>query len=144
MRHIIIWFTVTLLAMPAFARSNEIIGRIKNVEGIAYVQRGYNRVLCKPGLALHIDDIIRTLDDARLGLTLNDETSFALGPDTLLRIDQFSFDGNSYEGELEATLDQGTLAVRTGRLAEQERPQIKLKTKQSVLGVRGTYFAVGS
>lgn len=137
-----IWLLLAVsLFLPGLAQATETIGRVKNVEGIAYVQRGYTRILCKPGLALHENDIIRTLDDGKLGLTLNDETAFALGPDTLVRIDSYFFDNLTYDGELEAFVEEGSVAIRTGRLAGRGEPKIRVKTKQSVLGVRGTFFA---
>ena len=143
MRLTLLALMISFLASPVWADQIS-IGTIKNVKGIAYVQRGHTRILCKPGLQLRENDLIRTLEDTHMGLTLSDETSFALGPDTLIILDQYAFNSNTYDGHLEASFEEGTLAIQTGRLARSSRPQIRVKTNQSVLGVRGTFFLIES
>ena len=84
------------------------------------------------------NDILRTFEDGELTITFVDHTSVAMGPDTLIKIDQYVFDLETYKGIFEATLEDGTLGIQSGRLRTEGEPQIRIRTDQTVLGVRGT------
>jgi hypothetical protein len=118
------------------------VGEVKTVTGTAYVTRGEARLDCVPGLALEQADIVRTEADGTVGITFIDNTRFSAGPSTTLRLARFRFDRTTHEGELDATLEAGTLAVSSGKLARQAPEQMKIRTRSSILGVRGTRFAV--
>jgi hypothetical protein len=126
---------------PGGLAANE-VGQIKTVTGTAYVLRGDARIACAPGLALEQADTVRTEADGSLGITFIDNTRFSAGPNTTLRLARFRFDRTTHEGELDATLERGTLAVSSGKLAKQSPEQMKVRTRTSILGVRGTRFAV--
>ena len=129
---------LAMLCFSTVVSSAEPSGRITSVEGLTYLQRGFQRVLCKVGMDVNANDILRTFDDGRLTVTFVDDTSIALGPETLVKIDEYLFDLSTYEGVFEATLEDGTLAIQSGRLRTEGDPQIRIRTKQSVLGVQGT------
>jgi hypothetical protein len=130
------------LGLGPLAAAAAEVGEVKTVAGTAYVTRGEARLDCVPGLALEQADIVRTLADGTVGITFIDNTRFSAGPNTTLRLARFRFDRTTHEGELDATLETGTLAVTSGKLARQSPEQMKVRTRTSILGVRGTRFAV--
>jgi hypothetical protein len=76
-----------------------------------------------------------------VGVTLADDTLLSAGPNSVLAIERFVYDGNQ-PGSLEAALTKGTLAVVSGRIAKQAPDAMRIKTPSAILGVRGTEFVV--
>jgi hypothetical protein len=60
----------------------------------------------------------------------------------VLVIDRFVFDSTTHQGGFESSLQKGTLAVVSGKLAKASPEAMKVKTPAAVLGVRGTEFLV--
>ena len=87
-------------------------------------------------------DKVRTGSDGAVGITLRDETLLSAGANSLLSLDKFSFDQTTHQGALKATVKRGRLAVATGKLAKTSPETVEFHTPNSILGVRGTEFAV--
>ena len=66
----------------------------------------------------------------------------AAGPETVLSIEEFSFDATRQDGGLVATLVKGTLKVVSGLLARRAPESVRFRTPTMVLGVRGTEFII--
>jgi len=118
------------------------VGTIKGVRGEVQVERGSERLPATPGMAVFEADRIRTGQDGAVGITLRDETLLSAGANSLLVLDHFSFDQTTHAGASKVTLRKGKLAVATGKLAKSSPESVEFHTPDSILGVRGTEFAV--
>ena len=128
-----------LSAMPAYAVD---IGRIKVARGPVTVERAGVSMPAPVGMRLQALDMVRTGDDASVGITMDDDSLLSAGPNTVLVLDRYSFDPTTNQGRLDAALNKGTLAVISGRIAKQSPDAMTVRTPTAVLGVRGTTFAV--
>ena len=55
---------------------------------------------------------------------------------------RYEFDSTTNAGRFDASLQRGTLAVVSGRLAKQSADAMTVRTPTAILGVRGTEFVV--
>jgi hypothetical protein len=127
-----------LSASPAFAE----IARIKQSSGTAFVERNAQRLKPVPGLQLLPGDRLVTGKDGRMSLTFIDNTRFAVGPNSRISVTEFNYDRTRQKGSFVTQVDRGALAVVSGKIAKSERDAMKVRTPNTLLGVRGTKFIV--
>ena len=127
-----------LVASPAFAE----LARIKQSSGAAFVQRGTQQIKPAPGLQLLAGDSLVTGKDGRMSLTFVDNTRFAVGPNSRISISEFQYDRTRQKGSFVTQVDRGSLAVSSGKIAKSDRDAMKVRTPNTLLGVRGTKFIV--
>ena len=118
------------------------VGRIKTVSGTASITRGREHLPATPGIPVYQEDVIETGSDGSIGITFVDDSVFSAGPDSQLALSQFRFDVNNSRGNMLADLRKGTLAVVSGDITHTTPGAMSIKTPSSILGVRGTTFAV--
>jgi hypothetical protein len=140
------WFPVlalgTLVAVLAAGEAvAQDVGRVKTVKGTVHIERGAGREVALVGAGVRQADTLVTGPDGAVGVTLADDTLLSAGPNSVLVIERFVYDGNK-PGSLEAALTKGTLAVVSGRIAKQAPDAMRVKTPAAILGVRGTEFVV--
>ena len=133
-----IGLTALLVASPAFAE----IARIKQSSGTAFVQRNTQQLRPVPGLQLLAGDRLVTGKDGRMSLTFVDNTRFAVGPNSRVAVSQFQYDRTRQKGTMVTQVDRGSLAVVSGKIAKSDRDAMKVRTPNTLLGVRGTKFIV--
>ena len=126
------------IASPAAAE----IARIKSSSGIAGVERGTLRMRAVPGLLVSVGDRIVTGKNGRIGLAFIDNTRFAIGPNSRVTVSKFDYDRTRQQGVFLTEVDRGSLAVVSGRIAKSGKDTMKVRTPNSLLGVRGTRFIV--
>jgi len=90
------------------------------------------------GAPIFIGDEIQTGADSGLQILLLDETVFTLGPNSKMLIDNFVFDPESSEGELNAELVRGAFRFISGRIAKNDPDKMKVKLPSGTIGIRGT------
>ncbi|RDE51443.1 MAG: hypothetical protein DVS81_05815 [Candidatus Accumulibacter meliphilus] len=117
-------------------------GKVKRSEGSVTVDHAGQTQPLSVGSPLFVGDRIRTGSDGSVGVTLSDDTLLTAGPNSTLLINEFQFNTTTEEGSLLATLVKGTLSVVTGLIAKQAPENVRFKTPNVVLGVRGTEFIV--
>ena len=137
------WLLAALLALPATPLlASEPAGTVKRVTGQVQVERGAERLKAEPGMTILVADKVRTGSDGAVGITLRDETLLSAGANSLLVLDKFSCDQTTHQGAMQATVKRGRLAVATGKLAKTSPQTVEFHTPASILGVRGTEFAL--
>lgn len=124
---------------PAWAAD---VGKIKRAQGEAFVQRGAQRLPATTGLALTTGDTLITGKTGRIALAFIDDTRFAIGPDSRIRVDKFIYDRRTQQGDSLTRVDRGSLAIVSGQIARSRRDAMKVRTPTTLLGVRGTKFVV--
>jgi len=128
----------TLIISPASAQ----IARIKHSTGNAAIERGSSRLPAAVGRQLFAGDRLVTGKDGRISLTFIDNTRFSVGPNSSIAVSQFQYDRTRQRGEFVTEVNRGSLAVVSGKIAKSGKDAMKVRTPNSLLGVRGTRFIV--
>ena len=132
----------TALALLASGEAEaQDVGRIKTVKGAVHIERVGQPQPALVGNGVRQADVLVTGPDGAVGVTLADDTLLSAGPNSVLAVERFVYDGVK-PGVLEAALTKGTLAVVSGRIAKQAPDSMRVKTPAAILGVRGTEFVV--
>lgn len=127
-----------LIIAPAAAQ----IARVKQSVGTAAIERGSARLPASPGLQLAAGDRLVTGKDGRISVTFIDNTRFAIGPNSHVALNQFDYDRTRQRGAFVTQVNRGSLAVVSGKIAKSGRDAMKVRTPNSLLGVRGTRFII--
>ena len=118
------------------------IGQIKNVSGEVYLLRQTLQLPAKPGDLVQQSDVLITGANGSVGLTFIDSSRLSAGPNSRIELKQFRFNPTTQDGEFVTDVQRGTLAVVSGQIAKRSLNAMKVKTPTTILGVRGTSFAV--
>src|SRR5215813_10618614 len=118
------------------------IGQIKNTTGDVFLLRNNNQQPAKAGDLVEQADIITTGANGSVGITLIDGTRLSAGPNSRIELKQFRFNPTTQEGESLTAVQRGTLAMVTGQIAKRTPDAMKVQTPTTILGARGTTFAV--
>jgi hypothetical protein len=136
------WITAALLSLFAAAVSANDIGQVKVTKGVVHVEREGARIPAVVGMPVRQSDKLVTGADGTVGVTFADNSLLSVGPNSVLAVDKFSFDASTHEGQFDASLQRGTLAVISGKMVKQSPDAMRIRTPASILGVRGTEFVV--
>ena len=118
------------------------IGQIKVSKGAVAIDRGGQSLRGDAGTRVQDSDVVRTGTDGSVGITMTDNSLLSAGPNSVLSLDRYEFDSTTNAGRFDASLQRGTLAVVSGRLAKQSAEAMTVRTPTAILGVRGTEFVV--
>ena len=132
-----------LFGFAAVAGAAE-IGQIKVTKGEVGIERQGKTLPAAVGLRLQTADVIRTGADGSVGITMDDDSLLSAGPNSVLSLDRYVFDSTTNGGRFDASLNKGTLAVISGRIAKQSPDAMTVRTPTAILGVRGTEFVVSA
>jgi len=137
---VIVTIAFALILSPDAARAD--IGQIKTLKGDVTIVRAEKTVPAKAGDSLEQADTLITGADGSVGMTFIDGTRFSTGPDSVLELSRFKFNPTTHEGEFQASVKKGTLAIISGQIAKASPTAMTVRTPASILGVRGTRFLV--
>jgi len=118
------------------------IGQIKVAKGLVSIERNGQTLPGEVGARLQPADVLKTGADGSVGVTMSDNSLLSVGPNSVLALDKYEFDSTTSQGQFDASLQKGSLAVISGRIAKQSPDAMKVRTPSSILGVRGTEFVV--
>jgi hypothetical protein len=90
------------------------------------------------GQEVFLGDRIVTGPGGGLQILLLDGTTFSIGPNSSMVIDEFVYNPATGTGRLTANVARGTLRVISGRLGRQDQEAIRVRTPTATVGVRGT------
>lgn len=121
-----------LLCATAYA---EPAGRVVAVNGSVFV----NEKPTKPGDIVNGGDVVRTGEKSSVKLLMRDRSIFDLGPSTTFRIAKYEVGPQGRD--VDTTLETGDARASIAKDLK-KKPKFYLRTKWSVLAVRGTEFRV--
>ena len=130
-----------LLIGSATWAANE-IGQIKIVTGQVFLTRNNMQQPAKAGDLLEESDLLSTGANGSVGVTFIDNSRLSAGPNSRIELKQFRFNPTTQEGEFVTDVQRGTLAVVSGQIAKRSPEAMKVTTPTTILGVRGTTFAI--
>jgi hypothetical protein len=91
------------------------------------------------GAPIFVLDKITTGDSSQLQVLLRDETTFMVGPNTEMEVDEMVFDPNAVaSSKLTAEIAKGAFSYNSGKIGESKPENVTIKTPVGILGVRGT------
>jgi hypothetical protein len=131
----------SLLAFATVSLAND-VGQIKVMAGTVHLERDGKRVPAQVGMAVRQSDSLITGFDGTAGVTFTDNSLLSVGPNSTLAIDRYAFDSTTHAGQFDASLKKGSLAVVSGKIVKQSPGAMRVHTPTSIMGVRGTEFAV--
>ena len=131
-----------VLGICGMAQAAEPAGMIKTSKGTVTLERDGQKLIAVVGTPVLVADKLRTGSDGAVGVTLRDSTLLSAGPNSLITIDKFAFDSTTTDGRMSVGVRKGTLSVASGKIAKKTPESVDFHTPTSVLGVRGTEFAI--
>ena len=141
-RLVVLPATVMIAVAMSGPVSAQEAGHVKVSRGAVLIERAGQKMPAPVGAVVQAGDVVTTGADGAVGITFLDNSLLSAGPNSVLAIDRFAFDSTTHQGGFESSLRKGTLAVVSGKLANQSPDAMKVKTPAAALGVRGTEFLV--
>lgn len=130
-----------LLLAPLAALATD-AGKIKTLTGTAHIERGGKSIPATLGATIEESDRVVTGDDGSVGITFKDNSVLTAGANSVLEINEFSFDPKTHDGRFESTLSKGTLSALSGKIVKKTPEAMRIRTPTTILGVRGTEFVI--
>lgn len=118
------------------------VGLFKTLAGVVQVQRAGASAEAQVGAPVYASDVIVSGAESSFGITLQDNTVLSGGAESEVRLDNFRFDRRRRAGNLQATINRGSLAAVSGHLSKSAPDSMRFKTATMTLGVRGTEFLI--
>lgn len=141
-RRLLAWTVMTLVLLPTRGTWAEAIGQIKAVSGEVTLVRNQGSAPAQVGALVEQTDVLVTGADGRVGMTFIDNTRFSVGPNSQVALEKFTFNPTTREGEFLTKIERGAMSVISGHIAHSDPEAMKVKTRTTILGVRGTHFLV--
>jgi hypothetical protein len=120
------------------------IGQIKVLKGQVVIERQGKTITAAVGTRLQTSDVVTTGADGSVGVTMDDDSLLSAGPNSVVSLDRYAFDATTNQGRFDTSLNKGTMAVISGRIAKQSPEAMTVRTPTAILGVRGTEFVVSA
>ena len=115
------------------------IGKISALKGKANIIRENKTLLAKIGMEIENKDTIYT-KNARLQIIFKDRTIITIGKNSKFNIEDYLF--NNKNTKMNFNLRRGVIKAITGKISQIAPDRFKIKTKNAVIGIRGTIFVV--
>jgi len=116
------------------------IGQIKKATNHVHILRNNAKVPAKAGDLLKSEDTVLTGAGSSVGIAFIDNSRFSMGPNSNIELTKFRFDSTTQKGEFTSRMKRGTLVVISGKIAKYSPNAMRIRTRTSVISVRGTKF----
>ncbi|MEE8246707.1 MAG: FecR family protein, partial [Alphaproteobacteria bacterium] len=119
--------------------SSHIIGHVDNVTGTVSASRADGaRVALAEGDAVFEGDEVHTGADSAVAIVFIDDTTFSLGANASMALDELIFDPDSQSGSSAFSILEGAFVFVSGKIAEDNPDNMTVGTPVATIGVRGT------
>ena len=115
------------------------VGKISAINGEAYVIRQNNSIPVKLGMQIEKKDNIKT-KNGQLQIIFTDRTIITIGKNSSFSIKNYLFDNKNPKAEF--GLSKGIIKTITGKISKIAPQRFHIKTKNALIGIRGTIFIV--
>lgn len=137
-------FLAQALPMLSQAAGAQAIGRIDTVTGQGTVTRVDGSVVeATKGLPVYQGDTVDTPKGGKVGIVFADNTTFALGENGQMRLDEMVYNPSSKAGSLGLSMLKGAFVMVTGEIAPSSTDAMTIRTPVGTIGIRGTKIAGG-
>lgn len=130
------------LLLPALgAHAADRIGKIKIASGEVSITRDGVNITAESGAELFELDVITTGTNSAVGMTFADNSRVSLGPESSLELEKFAHQKGGSDG-FDLRIRHGSLTAASGEIAKTRPLAMRVLMPTTVLGVKGTEFAV--
>ncbi|WP_417830706.1 tandem-95 repeat protein [Terasakiella sp.] len=127
------------VAQVGQAQGLEPIGKVETADGqVEAVRADGTRVTLKVGDPVFQGDELVTGGDGAVGIVFADETTFALGEDGRMLLDEMVYDPGAQDGQIGLTLLTGAMTFVSGAVAKVNPDAMQITTPVATIGIRGT------
>jgi len=124
------------------AQGSESIGRVEATDGLVEaIHTDGTKVELAKGDDIFQGDTLVTAKGAAIGITFLDDTTFSLGEEGRMVIDEMVYDAETQEGAFSANLVQGVFSFVSGQIAKTGPEAMTVSTPVATIGIRGTRVA---
>src|SRR6267154_2184750 len=123
-------------ATDAQAPSDEPIGNVATLTGIATVIRKKDSIALKLKDEIFQNDVLQTSANSTLGVTFNDATTFNLTANARITVDSFVYEDGGKANAALFNVAKGTVAFVAAAVAK--TGDMTISTPTATLGIRGT------
>lgn len=115
------------------------VGKVSMLKGEASIIRDASNLKAKIKMPFLNNDSIQTKEKTKIQLTFKDKTVVTLGSTTKFSIEEYLYDDKN--SKINLNVQSGSFKVITGKIGKLAPKSFLLKTKTSLIGIRGTIFA---
>ena len=120
------------------ASDTQAIARVTQQTGEAFVARANGaRQRLRTGDSVYQNDVIETARDAAIRLRFADETTFSLGDDALLTLDETVYNPASQMGRVFVAAVKGVFVFASGKLSLASSGRKTVNSPIATIGIRG-------
>ena len=124
------------------AQAAEAIGQVQDLSGqVTVVRADGTREQLAAGDAVFQGDVVETAAGGAVNLLFVDETTFALGADARLALDEMVFNPATQTGSSSFSVLKGVFVFVSGQIAQTDNTQMTVTTPVATIGIRGTTVA---
>ena len=118
------------------------IGKVETIDGDCTVTHvnGTKSALAKDA-PIYQGDLIETASNGKLSILFIDSSTFALGSDGSMVLDELVYDPKSHDGHSLANITKGVFVYVSGEIADNNPDDVAIKTPVMTIGIRGTKIA---
>ena len=115
------------------------IGRIDTMDGTVEATRADgSKVTLSEGEPVFEGDVIETADAGSVSVILADNSSFSLGQNGRVVLDEMVYDPSAQEGSMSLSFVQGVLSFVSGNIAKLDPDAMVINTPVATISIRGT------
>jgi Ca2+-binding RTX toxin-like protein len=115
------------------------IGRIETVTGNATITRVDGSVVqATKGTEVFQGDTVETAGNGKVGIVFVDNTTFALGENGQMTLDELVYNPTSKAGSIGLSMLKGAFVLVTGEIAPSSTDAMTIRTPVGTIGIRGT------
>ena len=130
------------IAQAADGSPTEPIGRISTIDGDVEIERvDGTRVTVAEGDPVFQGDVVITGENGAIDIEFADFSTFSLGGDGRMVLDEMIYDPVAQEGEFALSVVSGTFSFISGNIAKTSPDAMVLDTPVATIGIRGTTVA---
>ncbi|MHC8510192.1 MAG: hypothetical protein ACYYKD_12545 [Rhodospirillales bacterium] len=117
----------------------EAIGQVASLSGdVVIVRADGSEVKGSQGTEIFQGDVVRTGGEGEVGLVFADDTTFSLGEDGEMTIDEMVYDPGSESGSAAFSVAKGVFGFVSGQLAKVDPDAMVIDTPVATIGIRGS------
>lgn len=136
------WICLSTLLSIGSAIGQDRIGKVKIASGDVFIERSGSRVAAEPGMELFETDVVITGQNSAVGMTFEDNSRISIGPESRVEMESFNAPGQGGNPAFDIRLHSGSLTASSGEITKARPLAMRVLTPTTVLGVKGTFFAV--
>jgi len=116
-------------------------GQVTEITGPTQITRGSDKIIAALKTGIESNDRVETLN-SKTGITFADETHVTISEHSKLLVDDFVYDPKSSSGKIGLKAPLGTVRYFSGKIAHNNRNNVKVSTPTASIAVRGTDFSM--